>query len=641
MTNRGRANSTRNKSRGRPYNRGPRGAASNANHTSLPGEFSPSPPRDVHIPVNKNNDVTDDSRLSGTSSSLKASTVVQNELSINSNNDHSLSASVSPSVSPGVDPPDLEVGDNNNKTTPVTTDQLPPAKDGESPSDLCIQMVLSELREIKQQVSELKEIKQQMSKLDKIESVTESLEGKLTGVMDRTSEIETAVLTNTARIREYDDQFTTLKASVDKHEKSMSSLNSIKAEFSKVKGKAVAEINELVSVQRGQVESFNSTAKKLSKNIMTEVDQKLSKVQNANAESLKEASQEISDNIMAAVDQKLANIARQSDFQALKDQAFNCRNNLVVVGLEEDTNKETSAIIRDFFVNSLKLKGVKFGTAYRIGSTPSSTSYARPILVHFPLLPQRNRVWRKRSSAQEGTDTQRVRVYADLPKQLRDDIQGMYKVARAANKSGNYHSVRVRDYSLELDDQVFLPSELEMLPFDIRPSTLSTPRSDSTLAFYSKYTVLSNHHPSVFYVKGQKFHTMEQFLAYNRAKLSGQESFIQKASEATDPVQAKYILTALREDNVQRWEEIVESVALEGLEAKFRQNIPMKVFLCQTGERTLGEASTNPRWGVGMSIDDKDILDVSKWNDAGNLLGRSLMKIRSIFLNEANTGTNA
>lgn len=128
---------------------------------------------------------------------------------------------------------------------------------------------------------------------------------------------------------------------------------------------------------------------------------------------------------------------------------------------------------------------------------------------------------------------------------------------------------------------------------------------------------------------------MEQFLAVCRAQLSGKTSLIERASEVVDPVQAKYILSALRQYNVEQWDAQLEVTVMEGLEAKFRQNPPMKDYLCNTGNLSLGEASTNARWGVGMTLEDKDILDVLKWTENGNLLGRSLMKLRSIFTNEA------
>lgn len=254
-----------------------------------------------------------------------------------------------------------------------------------------IVMVLSELREIKEQVSEIKGIKQQISKLDTIETVTASLSNKIMQVMDRTSEIETAVHSNAARLREYDDQFVSLKATVRKNEKSLSS---VKEELSKTKEKSASDINRLFSLQKEQAESLNITT------------------------------EEASQAILAEVDQRFAKMKRQADFKDLKNQAFNSRNNLILVGLPEDKNKDTSAIVKDFIENTLKIKNAHFDVAYRIGSAPTdpSSSYARPVLVHFPLLPHRNRIWKKRTSVPGDQEDQKVRIHADLPKQLRDDV---------------------------------------------------------------------------------------------------------------------------------------------------------------------------------------------------------------------------
>lgn len=42
----------------------------------------------------------------------------------------------------------------------------------------------------------------------------------------------------------------------------------------------------------------------------------------------------------------------------------------------------------------------------------------------------------------------------------------------------------------------------------------------------------------------------------------------------------------------------------------------------------LGEASTNSRWGIGMTLEDPDVLDTTKWKAEGNLLGNLLMTVR-------------
>lgn len=104
---------------------------------------------------------------------------------------------------------------------------------------------------------------------------------------------------------------------------------------------------------------------------------------------------------------------------------------------------------------------------------------------------------------------------------------------------------------------------------------------------------------------------------------------ISKAKEVKNPVQAKYILNALHGDHQQEWDQNIEKVAMEGLRAKFVQNRSLHDYLCSTGKLTLGEAST---WGIGMDINNPEVLNHSKWSVEGNLLGRSLMKLRADLL---------
>lgn len=111
---------------------------------------------------------------------------------------------------------------------------------------------------------------------------------------------------------------------------------------------------------------------------------------------------------------------------------------------------------------------------------------------------------------------------------------------------------------------------------------------------------------------------------------------IRRALYAADPVKAKAVLNALSKDHQQEWDNDVGDIILDALRAKFSQNVILKNCLCATGQREIGEASLNERWGIGMTLDSPDILDVSKWNVNGNLLGKSLMRIRQECATEGN-----
>lgn len=139
-------------------------------------------------------------------------------------------------------------------------------------------------------------------------------------------------------------------------------------------------------------------------------------------------------------------------------------------------------------------------------------------------------------------------------------------------------------------------------------------------------------YPSNFTINDQHFQSMEQFLAVRRAELSGKEDMIYRAKKAHDPVIAKHILNALKDDQPQVWAQSLEKTALEGLRAKFGQNSHLQEYLISTKKFVLGEGSKNATWGIGLDLSDPDVLDHSKWSTSGNLLGKSLMKIRAEFL---------
>ena len=61
--------------------------------------------------------------------------------------------------------------------------------------------------------------------------------------------------------------------------------------------------------------------------------------------------------------------------------------------------------------------------------------------------------------------------------------------------------------------------------------------------------------------------------------------------------------------------------------AKFSQNSHLLEILLETGQKEIGEASKDPFWGIGRSLNDPSVLDKNSWTGE-NLLGNTLMYIR-------------
>lgn len=380
-------------------------------------------------------------------------------------------------------------------------------------------------------------------------------------------------------------------------------------------------MNKLLQQQKQQVESFRV----IRKDIETKAVQQKEQLQAF------EVSHQVSQEGMKL---QIRTAAEEAEHKSLTGQAFQNRHNIIITGLPEEETINEYSVVTKFIKTQLKLKkkmGIK--TAHRLGRPPTEGNpYARPLLVKFYNLADRNLLWRKRNDIPQSEGQQRIKIQADIPKKLRDGMATMYRIVKAASSMEEFQSVSIKDYAILLNDRKYTVDQLELLPPPIRPSSLAVRESDDTLVFFSKSTFLSNHSPSNFTTDGHTFYNMEHFLAYKKAELSQQPHHIQRALEAKDPVEAKSILHLLHKDHSQDWDLVRHEVAITGLREKFRQNQPLADLLKDTNNLRLGEASKNPTWGIGFTLDDPQALDTTQWNESGNLLGRLLMQVRTELL---------
>lgn len=479
-----------------------------------------------------------------------------------------------------------------------------------------------------------------MTTLPKIERSTELHTQQLAGVLQRTTALESAVSEATGKIRKLDDEVATLKSVVEKqknlsislkntnddlfkkNEATMTEMENMKQEFEKTTTATIAEMNELIQKQRDQIQSFNEQTKSIKRDMLTEVEGKMVRMSKETKNELHE---------------KINKVEDQCNYNSLKSKANQNRQNLVITGLKEDKDKTPWDSAKDFLSNTLKIKDLQYDVAYRLGAAPSEeSSYARPLVVRFNSVAHRDKVWKHKIDITD-EDGQRVRIHADLPKRLRADSQLLHRVQRAASGMAKYKSARVKDYKFLLHGKEYAPNQLEDLPEPIRPSTLAMPKSDSTLAFFSRHSVFSNHYQSKFTVKGKTFHNMEQFLAYRKALYMDKDQLASEAMETRDPVEAKAILNKLKNGCPREWYEQAPKIAAEGIREKFKQNQYLFDILISTRGLQLGEASRDTTWGIGMTLTDPQVLDHTKWHPKGNLLGRTLMKVREEFRAKASS----
>lgn len=139
---------------------------------------------------------------------------------------------------------------------------------------------------------------------------------------------------------------------------------------------------------------------------------------------------------------------------------------------------------------------------------------------------------------------------------------------------------------------------------------------------------LSNWYPSKFTVNDVDFSSMEQYMMYKKAVCFGDKDMANKILATDDVAEIKAFGRLGANYNESYWNGVRQIVVFEGLTAKFSQNEGLKAKLKATDNSILAECAVKDRiWGIGLSMNNPDRLQIDKWKGQ-NLLGYALMMVR-------------
>ena len=139
---------------------------------------------------------------------------------------------------------------------------------------------------------------------------------------------------------------------------------------------------------------------------------------------------------------------------------------------------------------------------------------------------------------------------------------------------------------------------------------------------------LSNWYLSQFSINGIQFSSMEQYMMYKKAVCFGDKDMANKILATDDVAEIKAFGRLVANYNESYWNGVRQIVVFEGLTAKFSQNEDLKAKLKATDNSILAECAVKDRiWGIGLSMNNPDRLQIDKWKGQ-NLLGYALMMVR-------------
>jgi ribA/ribD-fused uncharacterized protein len=128
--------------------------------------------------------------------------------------------------------------------------------------------------------------------------------------------------------------------------------------------------------------------------------------------------------------------------------------------------------------------------------------------------------------------------------------------------------------------------------------------------------------------KSITFFNSEQAFMWEKAVFFHDMEIAKKIVETPDPRENKALGRKIRGFDSERWMIASYPIMVAVNYAKYSQNVRLKALLLETEDKILVEASPYDKiWGIGLSWQDDDCLDETKWKGM-NLLGKALMEVR-------------
>lgn len=144
---------------------------------------------------------------------------------------------------------------------------------------------------------------------------------------------------------------------------------------------------------------------------------------------------------------------------------------------------------------------------------------------------------------------------------------------------------------------------------------------------------LSNWYPSTFVLGGTEFNCVEQYMMWKKAMTFGDTEIAGKILNEADPRTIKLLGRSVRGYVDSKWAAIRYDVVKEALMAKFSQNEDLREKLQGTTGYYAECAVNDLVWGIGLSMNDPDRIDRSRWRGQ-NLLGLALMEVYSALVTD-------
>ena len=317
----------------------------------------------------------------------------------------------------------------------------------------------------------------------------------------------------------------------------------------------------------------------------------------------------------------------------LKLECQQRRENLVFEGLDEELGETdydcyNKIVFAMSFLPNINPYTVKISRCHRVG--PFIKGRKRPIVAHFNWYGDRQFILHNR-----GYLPRAIGVHEDFPQEIEDRRRSLKPILKEAKTINKYKNSYLTVDKLIIGRKVYTVAprnNLNELPPELNPETVSEKRNDQVLVFFGQNSVFSNFHPAKFTSDNIRYSCNEQFIQASKAKLFDDDVASSRIMKTDSPYVMKQLGSRIKNFNRATWAREAPAIARKGLMAKFSQNSQMHDKLLATGERNIAEATREKLWGNGVSLQSDGCLDVQQWAGRG-VMGDALIYVRDALKN--------
>ena len=303
------------------------------------------------------------------------------------------------------------------------------------------------------------------------------------------------------------------------------------------------------------------------------------------------------------------------------------KRNLILEGvperLDQGGRENLHEVVCTFLSEMGITKPVEYDAAYRIGPKPGK--HPRPLLISFMRQDDRNFIYSKRSQLRNSPHFSKVWVSEDVSSRTRR-VRGIIReVAKEARNQG-VHCVAT-PVSVTINHRKYTETTLDDLPPEFAVEKTKMKKIGNTIAYRSEHAPLSNLYPTNVPIGKHNYLSSEQAFRHIRATENKAPNVAARILWSRDPydmMEADKDLTL-----TDSWKQKEDFVLFKCMFRKFEANQELRELILSTGDLELAEATQNPKWATGASINSTK-MKTHTWTGE-NRQGKHSMKIRGYF----------